>query len=431
MNDHQHDQDLTDDLRAGLARLATYARTHHDPASDALRRARRMRSRRRATAVVAGVAAIAVVLPIGLNLVGPRGDHTRVDPATATPTPAPTRTATPSTSAGPTVGASPAPTPGHVVEQYARKAITISFDGLPRGEQPKVPWYADGKIHNGTTTTPAEVTPLYTAFEAVAGGYLISRYEDDQPHLRLIGLDGTEKLSTPSRSIPVVSRDRQQIAWATEEGTINVTEARTGKVLHSVDLGQAVPVGFLDEQVVLTPGGYGAVSESDKAQVWDPRTGQLTLWKDFYGTDATDGSGLAGVLPKVAQERKDEDLYCAATIDTDDGNRELWRVCPTTLGSIINISGFSPSGRYAQVTISNEGQTVPHETITDARTGRPVLTIQYTDATIAWEDDEHFLLSAYDSDRQKAAIIRCTPTGTCELATEPRSGRPYELPSGL
>ena len=97
MNDHQHDQDSRDDdLRAGLTRLGAYARTHHDPAADAMRRARSMRSRRRATTVVAGVAAIAVALPFGLNVLNPRPDHTRVDPATATPTP--TTSARPSTS---------------------------------------------------------------------------------------------------------------------------------------------------------------------------------------------------------------------------------------------------------------------------------------------------------------------------------------------
>ncbi|MEQ7011122.1 hypothetical protein ABN028_33580 [Actinopolymorpha sp. B17G11] len=430
MNEHQHDQDLTaNDLRAGLTRLATYARTHHDPAADAMHRARRIRIRRRATGVVASVAAVALALPLSLNLLSPPGDHTRVDRATVTPTPAhtPGRTppSTPSPIATPTVGVSPAPTAGPVVAPYAPKSLREEdFAGLPRGEDPKVPWYADGKIHNGATTTPVDL-PDWTSFDVVDSGYVVTSYDNNQVYLQLVGLDGTQKLTAPGRA--VVSSDRRQIAWATPDGTVNVADARTGRVLHSIDVGKGGrTVGFLGEQVMLSSGSW--LSEPAVAQEWDPKTGQLTLWQGFYGADTTDRASLVGLVPKVAQERQSEQLYCAATIDTGNGNGERWRVCPTELGSHVSIRGFSPNGRYAVVEIMGEGQTVPHYTIADGRTGKPLLTIRLSNGNMAWEDEEHFLLASYG--QGEPGIVRCTVAGSCEVATKhrPADGRWYKLP---
>jgi hypothetical protein len=422
MNNHQHDQDPTDDdLRAGLARLATYARTHHDPASDALRRARHIRSRRRATTVAAGIASIAVALPVGLNLLASPADHTRVDPATATPTPAQTPGRTPtstpsSTTTTPTVGASPAPTAGPVVALYAPTSLWSDkdFDGLPPGEDPKVPWYADGKIHYGATTTPVDL-PDWTSFEPVDGGYLVTGTENGQWRLQLVGLDGTQKLT--ARGSAVVSNDGRQIAWATPDGTVNVADARTGKILHSIHVGKGGLGGFLGEQVLLTIGSN--TPESSEVQAWDPRTGKLTAWRDFADVQSTYGADLAAVVPRFAQGPVIDREDCSAVIDTDNGNRELWRVCPKQYGSA-SIRGFSPDGRYAVVWIMNEGQTLPNYTIADAQTGRPVLTIMGYSGTMEWEDEELFLLASYSLQGERR-IVRCTVAGTCELATE---GRP-------
>ncbi|GAA5027841.1 hypothetical protein [Actinopolymorpha pittospori] len=430
MNHHQHDQDLTDnDLRAGLTRLAAHAKTHHDPAADAMRRARSLRSRRRATTVVAGLAAIAVALPLGLNLLNPRGDHTRVDSTTTTPTPTqthgPTPTHTPAPAVTPTAGASPEPTAGPVVPLYAPKELWSDkdFAGLPRGEDPKVPWYADGEIHDGATTTPVDL-PDWTPFELVDEGYLANRTENEQWRLQLVGLDGTQKLTARGRA--VVSNDGRQIAWATPEGTVNVADAHTGKILHSIHVGKGGPGGFLGKRVLLTVGPE--TPKSSEVQVWDPRTGQLTAWTDFADVQST-YRGLAAVVPKFAQGPVIDREDCSAVIDTDNGNRELWRVCPKQYGGV-SIRGFSPNGRYAVVWIMNEGQTVPNYTIADARTGRPVLTILGYSGTMEWEDEEHFLLTSYSSLQGERGIVRCTVAGTCELATHgrPADSLSYKLP---
>jgi hypothetical protein len=104
--------------------------------------------------------------------------------------------------------------------------------------------------------------------------------------------------------------------------------------------------------------------------------------------------------------------------------RERWRTCE---GSV---TGFSPDGEFAVVRRDVDDDTVL-VSVLQAETGFSLLQLETGGGTpeVAWESSRSFLLTAWDSGRM--AIVRCTTTGECGLATPPQptdDGWPYLLP---
>ncbi|WP_020578646.1 hypothetical protein [Actinopolymorpha alba] len=412
----QLEQQLTHSLHRQADRVDELSQRNLAPAAFQL--GRRMRQRRRVgTAVAAGVAAVAVLVPATYALTGGPGERTRVEPAATMTAPTPS---TPSASPSPSSPSSPS---NRTPSPRASSSVTLEFSRLALGKTPTIPWLAEQQIFNGSTTTPVKAThPV--SFQPVAGGYVLHDLSTDPSRVRLIGIDGTEKLSVPG-SYPVVSRDGRYVAWADlDKGFLVLADALNGEALERADVGRATPIGFLRGLVVFTPN----TADSPNPQAWNPETGEITTWKGLYNvSDVADGPGLAAV--RTEDPAVTRGVACSAVVDLNASNRRLWRTCTS------HVQWLSSDGRYA-VTYAPEmdGLGAREYTFVEARTGQPVLTLKAAVLqNISWEGDGRFLVEVWDNDR--ASLVRCSMTGACELALGPRKspapedGAPYQLPS--
>lgn len=313
--------------------------------------------------------------------------------------------------------------------------VPIDFERLPPGQPPTISWYSDGVINDGDERVPLGDRPP-ASFVQVEGGHVAHVWggpgepsADDS----LVFLDGdtSRVLATaPGDSAeifgPVLAADGRRMAWSVVEGldgadgaagvrdeplsTLVLAGTSTGGVLKTFRVDDDLwAKGFVADSVVLNRGlDTGVVS-------WHPALGTLMEWRDAdQVTAVSDVRGLAAVS---------DGQGCTSVRDVRR-ERERWSTCE---GSV---TGFSPDGEFAVVRQDVDNDTVL-VSVHQARTGRLMLRLETGGGTpeVAWESSRSFLLTAWDSGRM--AIVRCTTTGECGLATPPRSaadGWPYLLP---
>lgn len=387
--------DLEDRVTASLRRQAERVTAAPGLARAAHQDGRRLRVRRRLTAAVVCVAALAIGVPVGLNLADVEGtSKTQIAPATTQ---------------------SPAPRPSTTPKAMVK--ATIDLAKLPMGEAPRVPWYSDGKIHDRGRDIPVGKVKQGSQVEfiPVAGGYLVSdccASPDDNPgRTRLIGTDGHVKKTLPE--MPIVSADGRRLAW-TEPAAANsdrrdlvLADAKTGEHLQkSGDLGieAPTPVGFARGLVA-----FGTdTADGGSTNMWNPETGEVTTIKGLQAAQITNGSDLLVAATKVEPETGE--TTCSAVHDMTV-HHLLWQTCDLRLWSL------STDGRYVFGDAGN-GDLAP-TTVAEATNGHPLLELSrawISNPTV--ETDGSMLFQATQAERQ--ALIRCTLDGNCERATETR-----------
>ncbi|WP_020578602.1 hypothetical protein [Actinopolymorpha alba] len=402
------EQLFTDSLRRHADQVGASDRPF---AQVAYREARRIRIRRR---IIAGVAcvALAVAIPVGLDVLDLRTtSKTHVGPAgTQSPAPRPSGRATP-------------------------VKVTLDLDKLPRGEAPKVPWYDDGVIRDGNQTAPVAGVKDGgdLTFVPTAGGYVVEvgcceGIGDSTSRTTLIASDGAVRKTLPEVTFPVVSGDGRLLAWAGMAGdqpsgtSLAIVDGITGKVLHRADVDPRFPypVGFLGDLVAVTE------QRSDKGttELWDPETDEISTVKGALRSHRTNGGEL--LLTEVQPAPEHTGMDCQGVIDIAGNSRRLWDGCDFDGAEVMSVS---PDGRYVFGTTYETNYETKRDTgkavIFDLKESRTVLEISglLRFEAPTWEPDGSilFVADAYqDLTNPKNAIARCTLQGECELATKAR-----------
>ena len=387
------DELVTTSLRGQAAKIDTTRRF----AEEARRRASRVRTARRVTAAVACVVAAAIAVPTGLHL-AERGvvgttDVEPADPGTSDPN-----------------GVS---------------RTTIDVNELPMRTAPKVPWYADGKIHDGGREVPIGAVDEKASvwFAPTAAGYVVNIsccVEEDAAKSahKLIGIDGTVKRNFPLRSpIPIVSADGRTLAWT--EDPVNTSpsselvtaDAVTGEELKRVRLpkvgGEAVhPMAFAGPLVLFST----SFSDDNTTGVWNPETGELSTLDDLRGSQ---GDGPRAATATIADGERQ--MSCEGIVDPTRDERWLWLNCEE-----VGEMAISPTGRYA---VGTDGITA---VIVDLAAEHVVLEVDGPDniTQLAWEAGDTVILATLRGGRTVSttweALVRCSVNGDCGLATELR-----------
>ena len=447
--------DIEEVIKTSLHRQAGQVDTSRRLAEEAYNRGRKIRTIRRVTAAVACAAALAVGVPLGIQQIGADGRHTPVEPAdtaparTESPTPTPTTTPTPRAtvpqkSPQPPTRTTPPNPPSHTASPPPPPApklpveINVDYTKLPRGADPKVPWFGDGVIHDGGRRIPVPglTDDSYVYFAETASGFVVNvaccEIGPQTYANHLIRSDGTviRTLQADIVDVPVVSADGRMVAW-TEEGATEddplsavVVDAATGRELtrRQIDVAYPVAVGFVGSTVVLS-----------ESTVWDEPSRTLR-WNVENNTLSSESGtsrpiGTDGTRRLLLRTRPDgPGGGCMGMYDTERG-RLAWENCD------LNARMFSYEGRYADGRDAGKDQY----DVLDARTGRTVAILgdQASGMTLyaAEPDGAMLFVASSGSSNPVSALVRCGLDGRCERASDIRSlrdspGQAFTLPGG-
>jgi hypothetical protein len=382
------------ELRRSLHTQADRIPQAPDLSRGAIRRARRIRRRRRIASGVAAAALVAVALPIGLKVgdVVSRGQ----DPVE------------PPTPSGPT-------------------QVQLDLQALSAGDSPSIP-YLDGRTIVGDgfeieipgKEQIAGIAPVddgvYVATGDGSAAWPVTRYSTDGDAEQLGSVLNGPVASTDGRWVAYLTGEIDKFGNAIGPATLVLIDDDTGEsssvTLPGVDAYQVAIHTVSDGTVYFTPTDR-RTGRSMSLQSWsadDPVPEPVS--GDFDATAISPDGNVVASITKVT-----DSSACSAVTDRSAGT-ELWSTCEYT------IKGFTPDGAYVWAVPSNtEGYGSTAIAILDAATGdlvrhydqgAPILR-QITFADAVFEDDEHLLIRAEQDDG--TALVRCEVlTGECRTA---------------
>ncbi len=399
------------ELRRSLHTQADRIPQVPDLSRGAIRRAHRLRRRRRIASGVAAAALVAVALPIGLKV----GDAvSRGQDPVEPPTPS-----------GPT-------------------QVQLDLQTLSAGDGPSIP-YLDGRtiVGDGFEIEVPGKAPIAGIAPVDAGVYVATGDGSAAWPVTRYSTDGdAEDLGTVLNG-PVASTDGRWVAYLTGEtdeylnqkgpATLVLVDDDTGEqssitLPDPVDAYEVTIHAVSDGTVYFTPSDR-RTGRSMSLQSWtagdpapEPAPGNL---------DATAISPDGNVVASIT---KVNDFRACSTVTELSTGTELWSTCDYT------IKGFTPDGAYVWAIPSNsEGYGPTAVAILDAATGNlvrhyePTAPFRHpiTFADAVFEDDEHLLIRAEQDGG--TALVRCEvftqECGTAEPLVEGTSmaGNPYLL----
>lgn len=404
-------------LVESLGRHAEAAPRGTDLVPDTLRRARRMRTRRRIGAMCVAAVLVGGAVPLGAELVTRPGPLQVATHGGATPSP---RTG-PGTSSPDTPEPDTPPTPGRATVTPRRSGGTVDIDlaALPAGPRPETPWYEAGAIHARGRRIPLDPAVRPAAVTPVGRNFVVLDQGADGSRSRLLLVDRsgrTRVLSKGPVNPPVVvSADPVgEFAWAERVGDrtrLVLASSKDGTVLDTVDRpGDLVPAGFVQGMVALSQ-----ESPRQSAQIWIAGRGVATV-PGALGATATDAArGLAAVTTRVEPDpATGADRACSAVIDAANDYGRRWSSC-----RVVPVS-FSPDGRFVfAVDSRTEGLGPSRAFVLGARSGRVLLRLHVENTTqrVAWGRRGTVLFDAWTGGQM--GVVRCTTGGDCELARGP------------
>ncbi len=411
MSDHRDDVNLH--LKAALERYADDA-PRVDLAAGAVKRARRIRMRRRIGVGAAALAVAAVAVPVGATLIGHSDNQTPV--------------------AGKTGATS---TDGDT--QAAPQAIDVSLPELARGDDPSVPYVGDGQfVEDGQAVSISTDHPVVDATR-LAEGPVIWHYK---PGSAVLDYDTSVRASVlprgTSASNPAIDSNGSA-AWAIANIPLNHQRAGVEMLVYTdslTDPGVAkyAEVDPLSVRQVLAAHegtvvfnardddgiqvvGRADMTASAPAQVEQP-------WPDVASLTAV--SLQAGLMAGRTSDMTGPQHNCAAMLSYGDAS-ELWRTC-----NWIPLEFSGDGSRVYAIAKSTEGFGPRLVAVLDSSSGEVLqqFTTQGTFGRATFEGDALDIVTVQDG---KAAIVRCSSDGDCELATDPLPAaadslvEPYQL----
>jgi hypothetical protein len=402
-----HD-DLTNTLSRELGERAGAMEGSTLHLADVKGRARSIRRRRTATAVVGAVAAVGLIVPTAALATHSNG---RPEPAPVTQTPSPTDTATDD-------GSQPAPG-------------VLDVSNLPTGAAPHLDYLTDGRLHF-TDGTAGDVRTRYTPdqFVEMEDGSRVWRTSDEngRAYVEIQDTDGTFHDPVRSDYGLSVNPSHSIVAWLTPAGQVVIWGARASEPRP---LGDPVPGSDLrlgpitgdDCSLACTV----VVNVHDAAgQPWEVNdSGSQPLLDGGYLNVNDDSGGLSIGLTKIT-----DSSTCSKLLG--GGEFQGFATCKNQLSS------FSPDGRLILALPSYfdgagpggigmydlDGKRLFERSSTENAQS------YFTEAT--WEDDTHVLAPTFQDG--KWALVRIASDGSMEYAVAPAKGpydrSPFVLPTG-
>jgi hypothetical protein len=415
-----HDDDLTTELNRELHDRVDAMSGSTLGLGDVQRKARSIRRRRTATAVVGAAAAVALIVPTAA--LATHSGH-RIEPAPTNPSPTETTTAA---------------TDGH---QPAPGVLDVS--DLPTGGAPQMDYVYKGRLHlvdGGTAQVNTQFTP-YQFVEMADGARVWQTTDHGTPYIEIQDADGT--FSDPVRSDWGLSVNAAHsiAAWLTPSGQVMIWEGWASKPRP---LGDPVPgsehhLGPITGAGQAAPGRAGpnchdagcTVIVNVPGSTWQPwavsESGTRKLLDGDYRNIAdTSNAGLTIGYSEMAASGN-----CSKLLG--GGEFHGFSTCKHTLAS------FSPDGQlilglpaYPDGAGSNQIAMYDLEGKRLFDRGATAQA-QPTFAAAVWEDDTHVLIPVYQEGQW--SLARVASDGSMEYAVTPRPGAdvtldPYVLPTG-
>lgn len=460
---------LRDTLTAGLSPVSA-----DTVMTDAVvhRSVRIRRQRRVAVGAAAGVAALAVAVPLAFSSLG--GSRTQLppagDPGTArsgtaaaptqgslgaptTPGAVPTSAATTSAAVPPTgatTGPTPAPSSTPVPDRAVAEAATVVRPtdlpaivavnaALPTAAAPRrLVWSQGSTVHRYDVTQDGQ--PSQTSFPDTQSGM---RYLALSEGRALVWVQGVAQLGG---SLVVVGSDQKvvttlaqvgpndvvamaasadgaraafQVHPAADDGKLHdsyVIDASGKTVLHKTNTkGGLAPVGFVGDKLFL------ANVFSGKSHVWDLSTNVIEAYLDKGRLVSVDEASRTGAY--ITQFDDAAGTACTTVADVSGLSA---KPLLTSCGLFVP-DALSPGGRYLVGATAAELGPDMKKLVLDTQTGRYVQGFSApTLATPVWVDDSSFVVSlSMPGDSAPAPIARCTVAGACSVVAHPDTNAPY------
>jgi hypothetical protein len=382
-------------------------------------RARSIRRRRAATAVVAVIAAVAVIAPTAAVAGHNLGHDHSLPPASQSvdPTPSPTATL-------------PAPAPG-----------VLDVSSLATGDAPHLEYVADGTVLHQVDGSTVDVGTRYpvTGFVSLRdGSHVWLTTHAGQPYVEVTEASGTVHDPVRSGWDLAVNAAHSDAAWVDPSGQVQVWDVGAGR---QVPLGDPVTAGSDLRMGAVLGDACGSASSTCTVYVNVADATGPTSWQPWEVTGSGSQRLLDGSFLSVADET-DAGLTIGLSKVSDfgscsklagGGEFQGWSTCRHTLVS------FSPGGSAVL------GDPAYHDglgngsiAMYDAGTGR-LLFQRHSDAgsqshypAAEWEDATHVLAPVFQDGRW--AIVRISTDGSMEYAVAPAAGQaeqaPFTLPTG-
>jgi hypothetical protein len=417
-----------DDLTAELGRtLSEHADVMHGSPlhlADVQGRARSIRRRRTATAVVGVAAAVALIVPTAA-LAGHQG-HRDV------PLPPATQSVTPTT---------PTSSPSATGSQPPLGVLDVS--DLPTGAPPAVDYVADGRMHVagggayqvGTGQTPDQ-------FVELADGSIVWRTTDGNgfSYVQLRDPDGNYHDPVHTTSDLRVNPAHSIVAWLASSGQVTIFEgwASQPRPLGVPVPGQDLRLGPVDAPGETAPGQTGPdCAQASCSVVVNVRDTQRQPWEvsesgsqplrdgGYLEVNDVSADGLSVGFTKVT-----DTMTCSRLLG--GGEFQGFDTCG------VQLLEFSPDGQRIMALPSYSDGAGPSGIYMYDLEGRlfgrmSTLDTQATIGTTVWEDDTHLLASVYEGGDW--ALVRFGSDGSMEYAVPPAPGadvtdNPFVLPTG-
>ena len=385
-------------------------------------RARSIRRRRTATAVVGAVAAVALIVPTAALAAHQIDRSNEPLPATNSVSPTPSET----------TATDPQPAPG-----------VLDVSDLPTGPAPRMNYVYDGRLHwpdGGVGDVNTRYEP-YQFVELADGARIWQTTDNGTPYVEIQDTDGTFHDPVRSGWGLSVNRPHSIVAWLTPSGQVTIWE---GWASEPRPLGDPVPGSEWDLGPVTgvgdaIPGRGGPSCQESSCTVIVTEKG--ATWQPWEVSDAgtsqlTDGGYL------LVNDVNDAGLTIGLTRITDTGNCSKllgggefqgFATCKNTLKS------FSPDGQlvlglppYPDGAGSNQIAMYDLDgTRLFSRASTPK--VQPTYNAQEWEDDTHVLVPVFQDGMW--SLVRVASDGSMEYAVAPRPGTdmtvsPYVIPTG-
>ena len=362
--------------------------------------ARRIRLRRRIGSGVAAAAVLSVAVPTAVALT----DGANSTPVPAAPVPSPTVTDT----------ADPLPD-GPVV---------LTTDGLPRGEDPQVPYILNQERRLVTPDRTVQLPNGYAMITPYDGGWLaVGTGRSGYQTVRLD--EDMDVLSTVPGGPALVTRaDGSRVAYVAVNRvgeTVLVNASADGSDVASAVMPEdreITAVGFLESDTVLYQ-----TNDAQPIVALDHPGGPTSLQGFLNVRAVSEANGLVAGLVSFSN-----DEVCSGVMDPAASTSKLvWKTCDYALET------FSADGQFIVAgTAQADGMGSPTLAILNAQTGEPV--IEFMSARgqevavnqSAWEDSDSVIAVVYDDGEW--TMLRATTSGELEEVTDPRPALGDSLP---
>ena len=286
---------------------------------------------------------------------------------------------------------------------------------LDRGANPRIPYLVGNTIHDGDRRIRVRGASTHVDLWTTDDGYaVVDRINNDDKHyfrITTVSKGGERKVIARPRWLEgsAVSPQGTRMAFADAKGdlgtpvVVTVVDPETGAVKGRRSFERAQVVAVTARRVLLTRPGYRRDIET---WWWNYRRDTIRKISDQYAIRADLRQERVVLAPGTSPAR------CHRVAPLSKPSQTLWRSCGITPHA------WSPNGELALSThIYFDVPGTDRWVTVNGRTGEKGGRVNgRLDWDVAWESNRHFLTMAQGDDGN-AAVIRCTPSGSCERAS--------------